>query len=92
MEDNGFTIAKACFLTKAMPAVVAVFLCPPPQAPAIQGGEAGTGKTKAKLENRSFTMMRPCFLPTFIDFVTQSTEMRPQGDPKAPKLHPRPPS
>ena len=58
-------MTKPCFLTKTIPAFLAVFLCPPPQAAAIQGGEKDIEKNKEKLENRGFTNVKPCFLIKF---------------------------
>ena len=47
------------FFNKIIPAFLAVFLCPPPWAAAIQGGEKDTKKNEEKLENRGFTMVKP---------------------------------
>ena len=60
---------------------LAVFLCPPPHTAAIQGGEKDTEKNEEKLENRGFTMVKPCFLTKFIDFVICQTKNHPQEGP-----------
>ena len=62
-------------------AFLAVFLCPPPWAAAIQGGETNTKQNEEKLENRGFTMVKPCFLTTFTDFVICQTKNHPEEGP-----------